>query len=126
VNIVRLKQFKEAEADVVVNKNDLLQKIPREKNQSNIIRDLRSLATNTGFSFTQIAFSEIENKAIEAKEIRASFVIEGPKNNVVNFLTSVENNKRFMGIENINVQTSIREGEEIANVSVTLYAFYQR
>ncbi len=100
-------------------------RIPFTPEQENFIRDLQTIARQSGFTFSTIKFSQGQKAEINAPHITANLSLQGPRNNVKNLLTLIEQNERFLGMDNLNLQTIDRNGQKISNLSLFIYALYQ-
>jgi len=110
---------------VTTTQKDVLQRVPKNPEQEQILRDLQKIAKTTGYQFTQVAFTKEQNRDVGANELRANFTVEGPAEKMLQFLRAIENNQRFMGMETLNVQLSSRGALPMAALSVSLYSVYQ-
>ena len=102
------------------------QKIPAILNQPEIIRDMLTLEKSTGFAFDGLSFTSGFHSEVQAPVMKISFSTSGAKQNLVQFLKTIENYKRFYGMETLGLSYSMDEGYEQVSFSVNLYTFAQR
>lgn len=109
-----------------IEQEKLLSQIPLTLEQENLIRNMGKLALSTGFSFSGFSFSKGSNAEVNAPQMNIGFAVTGAKKYAKDFLTLIENNDRFLGMESLNVSI-LRDSKKIPQVSmsIALYAFAQ-
>ena len=100
--------------------------IPAEKDQADFVRRIQRIASQSGFGFSGLSFSHSVNPQVGTGQINAGFSVQGPARKLELFLTSIENDQRFLGIENLSVNLSRELGQPTAQMGVALYSFFQK
>ncbi len=106
--------------------SEFVDSIPLAPEQDALLQDLYTLTLRHGFVFDAVSFTRGENPQVGIREIRASFNTEGSKRNLIPFLKSIEENKRFLGLKNLSITTSSEGSTETVRFGVDIYAFYQQ
>ncbi len=122
----KLNDLKEAEKVSEESPDEVLDKVPRNKEQSDVIRAIDSAAQTNGFVVTQMSFNEREDSELKADVLTISLVAEGNINTLKDFLSGLENGRRFMAVETINVKRSSVETSNRATVNMTVSAYSNR
>ncbi len=118
------KELAKIKKEIENDKKNFLTKIPAEVEQEKLIMDLLSIATKTGFGFSDLSFSQGKNAKLGIPQINISFSTEGNKNQLIDFLKNIEENERFMGMENFSITTS-KDDKQSVSLGVSLYAYFQ-
>lgn len=118
----QLKQLSEREDGEI---EILTKRIPPRPEQEKLIRDLRQITKESGFTFTGLQFSKGFNSTIGAQQLSVSFSAEGSRGQIQNFLSRIEQNERFLGMETLSVQTPLKDNMTKVTLSVSLYSFFQ-
>lgn len=105
---------------------ELARRIPLQNQQENLIRDIQSIRTKSGFGYESISFRKGKNPVLGLPELKISFSTEGNKQNLLSFLELIEENERFLGMENLSITTRQEGSTPVVSFSVSLYAFYQQ
>ncbi|MBT3349476.1 hypothetical protein HN954_05090 [bacterium] len=100
--------------------------IPPTAEQESLIRDLYRIIRGLGFEFDGLNFSKSYNEKVQSPQINASFSIKGTRSQVQNFLRAVEENERFLGLENLGQLKNTEPNSGVIQLSVSLYSFYQQ
>lgn len=104
----------------------LLKKIPLTLEQENLIRDIYKISKKTGFAFSSLGFGKGKNPDVDAPQMNIDFSVEGRLSYLKEFLTQIEQNERFLGMNNFNVGIKEKNGVKIVSLSVSLFAFAQK
>ncbi|MCK5460553.1 type 4a pilus biogenesis protein PilO [Candidatus Gracilibacteria bacterium] len=124
--IKELQTLSEKKETLLDNDNqEILKKIPLTLEQENLIRDLTKISKETGFYFTSLSFGKGRNADVNAPQINLNFSVEGRLDKVQPFLSRIENNERFLGMNDLDLNIKDKNGLKIASFSVSLYAFAQ-
>ncbi len=120
--------------------NDLANKVlPAEKEQSAIVAEISQFALRSSLGIEQIAFVEVPKtaagtskskskvaipKGVEVVPITVQFNSGSKYQNILDFLESVENNRRKMQVTNINLKPDPNDRQLLnqVTVSMNLYA----
>jgi len=127
----RIESYKSAEkkmdVETEVKKNEILNSIPVGMRQDGIIEDLYDIAKTNEIELRSVSFGTSRGvyDNVSALTISASF--EGNYSDLINFLKSIEENKRFLKVSSVNVQVADVVGEDMKRVtfSLSMSAFYQ-
>jgi len=118
---------KKMDVETEVKKNEILNSIPVGVRQDGIIKDLYEIAKTNDVELRSVSFGTSEGiyENVSALTISASF--EGNYSDLINFLKSIEENKRFLKVSSVNVQVADVVGEDFKRVtfSLSMSAFYQ-
>lgn len=118
---------KKMDVETEVKKNEILNSIPVGMKQDGIIEDLYDIAKTNDVELRSVSFGTSDGvyNNVSALTISASF--EGNYSDLINFLKSIEENKRFLKVASVNVQVADVVGEDIKRVtfSLSMSAFYQ-
>jgi len=118
---------KKMDVETEVKKNEILNSIPVGVRQDGIIEDLYDIAKTNDVELRSVSFGTAEGvyENVSALTINASF--EGNYSDLINFLKSIEENKRFLKVSSVNVQVADVVGEDFKRVtfSLSMSAFYQ-
>jgi hypothetical protein len=118
LKILKEKTISEQEKKVLLNK------IPVKDRQAALIILLRKLVSKHSYNFHSIDFDKGLQTEIGATQINIQFSIEGPLNKLVGFISDIEKNKRFLGIEGIGFSIKNNSANNLSMV-INLFAFSQ-
>ena len=121
LNKIKETQIKKEQAEI-----NFAQQIPLFNEQEKLLQTIQTITLKNGFSFQSVSFTKGQNPVLGIPEIKISFLTEGNKKNLIKFLESIEKNKRFLGMESLNINTHEEGGEPIVSFNVSLYGFYQK
>ncbi len=102
-----------------------LSQIPLKRDQEVLIKDLQQISNRTGFLFKAIKFSKSTNPVVKAEQTNITFSVKGRKNQILNFLSQIETNKRFLGLKNLSINYVTEKGQPLAEMNIALYTFSQ-
>ncbi|MBP9738558.1 type 4a pilus biogenesis protein PilO [Candidatus Saccharibacteria bacterium] len=142
VNEKQLSTYKKTKVkvDSLGYVNDIANKVlPAEKEQSAIVAEVSQFALRSSLGIEQIAFVEVPKtasgtskskskiaipKGVEVVPITVQFKPGSKYQNILDFLESVENNRRKMQVTNINLKPDPTNGQLLnqVTVSMNLYA----
>ncbi len=106
--------------------DQILKKIPLDSEQENLIQDLQKISKRSGFKFNNLKFSKNQNSDFGLPELKVSFSTEGNKKSLRNFLLLIENNERFLSMENLDIQAKEDGRSQSVSFGVSINAFYQQ
>ncbi len=120
IKILRAKSEKGNKSSEAV-----LKAIPFSREQEVIIRDLKNISAKTGFVFRGLSFGKGQNPVVKAAQTTVSFSVLGQKKKIMEFLTLLENNTRFIGTDNLSISIKKKGEESLAELKISLYALSQ-
>ena len=123
--VVELQSLKSIEKEIAETSQSDLNKIPVALDQENLIKDILRITRKTGFPFSGLSFAKGMNSKLNIPQVTISFSTKGEKQRLFEFLEEIENNARFLGMENFAISTSQEGGKEMVSLGVSLFAFYQ-
>lgn len=109
------------------NKNagmEPLRKLPFSIDQEDLIQDLQEIANRSGFKFNAVGFSTGINKDLGLPEITMNFSVEGLKAQVPKFLQNIEENERFLLMDDLGVSVD-KQTQQTVSMQISLHAFAQ-
>jgi Tfp pilus assembly protein PilO len=99
--------------------------IPNTPQQIELVNDLNRIAKTTGLTIPDSwSFSVGHNSDVNAEQLSVGFPLSGSRNQIQKFLKEVEENSRFMGINNISFTTDSAQSIPLTKLSVQVYAFF--
>ncbi len=126
IKIKELKKLDSNQSDFSATEASLYDKVPEEVLQEQIIRNINEILKKYSFDLQGgINFSKGFNSEINVSEIRSTFAVIGPKNNLNAFVSAFEKNKRFFSIEKLNVQIFSENGRKMVSLPISLLSFFQ-
>lgn len=114
-----------AEVENVEQKTGTKITIPDSPKQIEFVNDISRIAKTTGITIPSAwNFSIGHNSSVNAEQISVGFSLSGKREQIKKFLSEVEKNPRFMGIQNFSFQSDFTKSIPITEMPVTLYAFF--
>ncbi|MDH3324720.1 MAG: type 4a pilus biogenesis protein PilO [Candidatus Peregrinibacteria bacterium] len=123
--IAELQKLKAIETEIIETARNDLNQIPVEIDQENLIKDMLRITRKTGFPFSGLNFSKGMNSKLNIPQVSISFSTKGEKGKLLEFLREIENNERFLGMENFSISTEQDGIKRMVSLGVSLFAFYQ-
>lgn len=105
---------------------NLIRKIPPTLNQAEVLRDIWKLTQQLSYSFPSLQFSKGVDPVSNATQLTAQFTIEGPTDNLTNFLETIEGNEPFLGLKTFNVSLIPETNGAQMRLAVSLYTLSLR
>ncbi len=125
----KTEEFKTLKAQEKALKSEafeaILAQVPPTIQQERLIVDLQRIAQESGFIFKSLGFAKGQNPEVESAEVKINFSVRGRKDNLPKFLAKIEQNPRFLGMENLAYSIEDLEGLNVINMSVSVFAFSQ-
>jgi hypothetical protein len=126
IKIKELKELDNDQTNLSATEASLYEKIPQNEMQESIIRTVNTILNKYNFQLQGgMSFSKGFDSDVNAAKITTSFSIIGPKNTLSPLVSAFENNKRFFGIEKLNVQVSSENGQKMVSLPISLFSFFQ-
>ncbi len=119
--IVRLENLRDSFSGSEVTMNDVLNLIPADVNESEVINTLAKLTTDNSVSLNSISFGQLEDSELGVNVLNISTNISGGHQALISFLQDLESTSRKFVVENINVQ---RLQSLLENMTLTIKAYY--
>ncbi len=104
---------------------DVKKQIPIGAEQENVIRDLNRLVAASGLSFTSLSFAVGHNAQINVDHLSINFSVEGSVKQIRELLQRIEQNQRFMGLDNLNISGLEDQNNKKTTLSLNIYALFQ-
>jgi Tfp pilus assembly protein PilO len=123
---IQVNKIQKTKEDKQKSQENFAKSIPPQNEQEKLIHDIQNLTTRSGFSFDDISFVKGHNPIVGMPEIKATFSTTGDKKRLIRFLTSIEQNPRFLGMDSLSISTRIEKTSPVVTFLVSLYAFYQK
>ena len=121
----KLIQLQELENNPTKDWTNAINLIPTENQQEGIMRDIKRIADTSGYQFKNIGFDDNVDKELKTGRIAIRVSVTGPYDKLFYFLSLLEQNPRYVGIENLKLSSKTTDTGRIANMSLSLYALYQ-
>ena len=93
--------------------------------QEYVILDLKSILERNQYVTQGFSFTKSQNVNLDAAELEISFGVEGPLARFPSLLKTIEQNKRFMGVESVSFNRESNQSDQIS-ASLKLYALAQK
>ncbi len=104
---------------------EILQKVPLKMNQDLLMMDIKRIAESSGFIFEGFTFSESKDPALEIKTLSVSFNIKGRKDRLYRFFEKMEENKRFLKMDELNTSMTDINGVSLITLGVNIKSYFQ-
>ncbi len=130
----QLKKEKIAEYEELTNGNpdetiklvDPELRIPRKLNQTELLIDLQKIASLSNIQLPDTwSFSVSKDDDLDVSRLAMSFSIKGNRGNIYKFIKAVEENERFLEIENFAIHTFNDNGVPTSEMPINLQAYAQ-
>ena len=117
------ESLKEAQKELA--QTSIEKKIPFSVDQENLLRDLIKILKKSNFSFESFNFSLGKQQHLNSKQVLVNTQIKGLKNNLKTLLSYIEQNERFLGMENLTFSIQEKKGLKTTSMSLSIYALFQ-
>jgi len=119
--LVEAQSFESSFTGSEVTQKDILNLIPQDVNQDNIIEILSKSADDNEISLNSLSFGLSEGAELEANVVNVTMNISGAHNDILDFFDTLQNSSRKFLIKTINVQTL---ENQLENVSLNINAYF--
>jgi len=124
--IAELKEFTGENAGDTTKIKDPELAIPPQLEQTELLIDLQKIASQTDIQLPDSwSFAVAKDADLDLSEIKVSFSIAGSRGSIYKFLQLVEQNDRFLKVENLGIKSSLADGVPVSEMPITLTAYAQ-
>lgn len=102
--------------------SEALLQVPLLNQQESLIRDLKNISQQSGFSFQSLGFTRGFNSQVNAQTLSVSFEVKGPEDRLLKFLERIEQNQRFLSMDTITLSPD--KTDKQVRLSLTIVALY--
>jgi len=119
--IVRLENLKDSFEGSEVTMNDVLNLIPAEIEESEVIKTFGKLTTENDISINSISFGQAEESELEVNKLNITTNLSGGHQSLIKFMEALEAESRKFVVKTISVQTL---QNTLENMTLTIEAYY--
>lgn len=117
------KELKELQTTLA--KTNIDKNIPFHADQENLIRDFVKILGKSSFDFDSLSFSLGKHGKLNIPQVLVNVHIKGLRSNIKSLLSYIEQNERFLGMDNLTFSTQEKNGIEFTSLSLSIFAPYQ-